>query len=585
MRTASLPIPHLLTFLLLGNTARLDAQPVPAPKCEVRAVWLTTAAGLDWPRSTDRGEQQASLREIVRTLRAENFNTVIFQVRARGDAYYHSAIEPWAENLTGTLGKDPGWDPLAFLISEAHASGIEVHAWINMCKVRGSGPSALSVPPHVSRAHSDWVISYRGEGWLDPGIPEVRSYLVNVVLDLVRNYDLDGVNFDYLRYPGHDFSDMASYRTYGSASNHDLWRKSNLDRIVTECYDRATALRPWIKVGCSPLGIYGTDTGFVSTAATEFYQDARSWLRSGKLDYVSPQLYWNIGGAPGEPDFIALLHGWQKLAGSRHVYAGIGAYKSGVAREIPAQIDSARRFGSLGEAFFRFESIRGNTLFAGRFTTPALIPPMSWKSSSPPEAPPYLAVTEVTANVFALEWIAPSAGSGEEPYAYVLYRSSQASIPWGDPRSIVAVLPHGIRAYTDSVKAPSSATYYYAVSALDRSRTEGPPSPVSSGTMREFLALKGKLIEVTALSASLSRRSGAPTLVAYTIPRRTPVTLEMISHLENAGDTMITTLVRDTQDGGTYVVGLKDMQFTPGKYVVRLRAGQSVVEQPIDLPR
>ncbi|HXX62618.1 MAG TPA: family 10 glycosylhydrolase [Bacteroidota bacterium] len=583
MRTASSSI--VCSLLLLSSTARLHAQQVPTPKCEVRAVWLTTASGLDWPQSTDRMEQQASLRDIIRRLHAENFNMVIFQVRARGDAYYRSTIEPWAENLTGTLGKDPGWDPLAFLINEAHACGIEVHAWINMCKVRSYGPSAPSVPPHVSRVHSDWVISYRGEGWLDPGIPEVRTYLENVVLDLVRNYDLDGINYDYLRYPGHDFADQASYRRYGEGINHDLWRKSNLDRIVSECYDRVTSLRPSIKIGCAPLGIFGTDTAFVSSAAQEYYQDARSWLRSGKLDYVSPQLYWNIGGAPGEPDFIPLLRGWQKLAGNRQVYAGIGAYKGSIAREIPAQIDSARRFGSSGEAFFRYESIKGNGHFAGRFATPAIIPAMSWKSFAPPEAPPYVAVTEVTTNVFALEWIAPEAVVEGDPYAYAVYRSSTREIERDDPHSLVTVVPRGATTYTDSVRAPNSATYYYAVSALDRACREGPASPVTSGTMREFLSLKGKLNEVTGLSATVSTRSGAPTLVAYTIARRAPVTLEMISHTENPGDTMITTLVHDTQDCGTYVVGLKEMQFTPGRYTVRLRAGQSVVEQSIDLGR
>jgi len=277
------------------------------------------------------------------------------------------------------------------------------------------------------------------------------------------------------------------------------------------------------------------------------------------------------------------MRGWQKLAGSRQVYAGIGAYKGSIAREIPAQIDSARRLGSCGEAFFRYESIKGNGLFAGRFATPALIPAMSWKSFAPPEAPPYLAVTEVTTNVFALEWIAPEAAPEGDPYAYVVYRSSTHDIARDDPRCVVAVVPRGTTTYTDSVRAPNSATYYYAVSALDRACTEGPASPVMSGTMREFLSLKGKLNEVTALSATVSTRSGAPTLVAYTIARRTPVTLEMISHPEKSGDTMITTLVHDTQECGTYVIGLKEMQFTPGRYIVRLRAGQSVVEQSIDL--
>src|SRR5512135_3039188 len=162
----------LLILLLLRTPSAANAQhPIP-PKREVRAVWLATANGLDWPHSTDKAEQQASLKRIVASLKAAHFNTIFFQVRARGDAYYRSSIEPWAENLTGVLGKDPGWDPLEFLLTEAHAAGMEVHAWFNVYKVRGTSPVGPSVIPHPSRAHATWCISYAGELWLDPGLPD-----------------------------------------------------------------------------------------------------------------------------------------------------------------------------------------------------------------------------------------------------------------------------------------------------------------------------------------------------------------------------------------------------------------------------
>ena len=393
------------------------------PKREVRAVWLTTASGLDWPRSTDRAEQQASLGEIVRRLKSYNFNTIFFQIRSRGDAYYRSAYEPWAENLTGTLGKDPGWDPLAFLINEAHRAGIEVHAWVNVYKVRANVPVPLTTPPHISRAHPGWMFNYRGEGWLDPGIPEVGTYLLNVIMDIARKYEIDGINFDYLRYPGREFPDGDSYRRYGLGIPRDRWRVANLDRFVGVCYDRLTALRPLLKIGSSPLGIYGSDTGFVSIAAGEYYQDTRTWLKTGKLDYVAPQVYWDIGGARGDPDYAVLVPDWQRLAGARHVYAGIGAYKTDVAREIPRQIDVSRNAGNAGQSYFRYESLHAAELFGGRYAMPALIPPMPWKDSSSPPPPLHIALNEVTANVFNLQWVPPQTVAERSRAArFILYR-------------------------------------------------------------------------------------------------------------------------------------------------------------------
>ncbi len=579
------PVRTLLLFSFIFIAAGAGAQPLSLPKREVRAVWLTTASGLDWPKSTDRAEQQASLRDIVHRLKSYNFNTIFFQIRSRGDAYYRSAYEPWAENLTGTLGKDPGWDPLAFLINEAHEAGIEVHGWFNVYKVRANGSVPLTVPPHISRAHPGWTFNYHGEGWLDPGIPEVGKYLLSVVMDIARKYDIDGINFDYLRYPGRDFPDGDSYRRYGLGIPRDRWRKANLDAFVAECYDRLTALRPLLKIGSSPLGIYGADSAFVSVAAGEYYQDTRSWLRAGKLDYVAPQVYWAIGGPRNEPDYAVLVPGWQRLAGARQVYAGIGAYKSDVAREVPRQIDLSRSAGNAGQAYFRFESIRGGGLFAGRYATPALIPPMPWKDSTSPPPPLHIAVNEVTTNVFDVQWNPPeTVADRSRAFRWVLYRWTSPQIPFDDPRAIAQILPGMNTACTDTVRVPTGGTYYYAVSAVNAANSEGSPSPISSGTMREFLSLRGKLEERTGMSASLSPGEGLPRMVAYSLARKTAVTLDLLARPKGSTDTILTTLVSDTQETGVYIVGLNGVQFSPGRYTVRLRTGESVVEQPFDVP-
>jgi uncharacterized lipoprotein YddW (UPF0748 family) len=583
IRPASLSL--LLIIASYHGSAQNHRVP-PPPKYEVRAVWLATAAGLDWPRSSDRSQQEATLREIVRFLAAANFNTIFFQVRARGDAYYRSSYEPWAENLTGTLGKDPGWDPLACLLAEAHAARMEVHAWINVYKVRGPGPVSSSSPLHPARAHPEWTVNYRGEGWFDPGNPAVRGYLINLVLDLVRNYDIDGVNFDYARYPGKDFPDGETYRRFGNGTAREEWRRANVDRFIALSFDRLTAIRPLLKVGASPLGAASSESGESPGALALFSQDASGWMKAGKLDYVSPQLYWDIGASKGDPDFVWHLRNWQENASGRHVYAGIAAYKADVAREIPAEIDSTRAAGTAGQSFFRFENVRNLSLLEGRYDTPAAIPPMPWKDAIPPSPPGTVAVSEVETNVFQIEWLPSSrASDGDLAHSYRVYRWPTTAIPFDDPRALAAVTSGGVTVCLDTLHPPAGPANFYAVTAVDRANNEGLPSPVSGGIVKEFVALRRKLTEVTALSASLSNDSGTPHLIAYSLQSRSPVELVLISHSQSAGDTVVASLVNGVQEGGIYIVGVGNVRFGPGRYLVRLKAGDTTVEQPIDMTR
>jgi uncharacterized lipoprotein YddW (UPF0748 family) len=574
----------LLTVTLFPSL--LPAQPlfVVPPKREVRAVWLATAAGLDWPKTYDSREQQSSLRKIVQDLRAANFNTIFFQVRARGDAYYRSRFEPWAENLTGMMGQDPGWDPLAFLVNEAHRYGIEVHAWINVCKVR----SALNVPSsplHPVRAYPEWVVPYAGEYWLDPGIPEVRAYLINVVMDIVRNYDVDGINFDYVRYPGHDFADEDSYRRYGGLMDRDSWRLQNIGRFVTEIYDRATMLKPMLKVGSSPVGVAATEGERESRIQLQsYYQDAPTWLRLRKQDYISPQVYWDIGASKSDPDFAQLVRRWRSFSSGRHMYAGIAAYKPEVAREITAEIDTARSNGAEGQSYFRYENIQAPGLFGMRYLTPANIPPMPWKDSVPPLPPTHLAVSEISANVFALEWIPPlPATDGDKARYYNIYRSTSPVIDTNNPLFLIAVTPGADNMFVDTVKVPTGVTYHYAIAALDKGNNEGPPSNVASGSIREMLALKNRMPAFTSLSTSFSHGAGTPTLVAYRLEQRSPVQLSIYRQLGDGQDSLYATLINEVQNSATYVVGLGRIAFRSGRYAIRMRAGEMDIEQLFDV--
>jgi uncharacterized lipoprotein YddW (UPF0748 family) len=579
---------RLLLLAVFFCPSLLPAQPsffIP-PKREVRAVWLATATGLDWPKTYNSREQQNSLRKIVQELRSANFNTIFFQARARGDAYYRSHYEPWAENLTGSMGQDPGWDPLAFLIEEAHKYGMEVHAWVNVYKVR-SGNSTPSSPLHPVRANPDWVVLYAGEYWLDPGIPEVRIYLTNVVMDIVRNYDVDGINFDYMRYPGHDFADEVSYRRYGKLMDRDAWRLQNITRFVTEIYDRATQLKPMLKVGSSPVGVAATEGERESRIQLQsYYQDAPTWLRLRKQDYISPQVYWDIGASRADPDFAQLVRRWRAFSSDRHMYAGIAAYKPEVAREIPAEIDTARLGGTDGQCFFRYENIQPPGLFGLRYRTLANIPPMPWKDAIPPLAPTRLAVSELSANVFSLEWNPPlPASDGDRARYYNIYRSISPVIDTNNPLFLIAVTPAPDNAFIDTVKVPTGVTYHYAVAALDKGNNEGPPSNVASASIREMLALKNRLPGSTSLNTVFSRDAGTPTLVAYRLERRSPVQLSIFRKLEDGRDSLYQTLINEVQSNATYVVGLGRVPFRNGRYAIRMKVGEMDIEQTFEIKR
>ncbi|MGA9117230.1 MAG: family 10 glycosylhydrolase [Bacteroidota bacterium] len=559
----------LILQAILSPPAEGQGTALPSPSEEVRAVWLATAPGLDWPSSTDREAQQESLRTFVAALRRAHFNTIFFQVRSRGDAFYRSVYEPWAESLTGTLGADPGWDPLAFLLHEAHASGLELHAWFNVYKVRGPSnriPSTL--PPHPARAHPSWVVEAEGEGWLDPGLPEVRRYLLGVALDLVRNYDLDGIHFDYIRYPGRDFPDESTYRRYGRGQDRGAWRRGNINAFVREFYDSAAALRPRLKVGSAPMGVFSNGNGKGAWGAFHsYYQDARGWLRSGKHDYLVPQIYWDIGATNADPDFALLAREWGREAGGRHVYAGIGAYKPAVLAEIPRQIDIAREAGLLGQSFFRYEHIRNTAVLGGRYAAPAAIPPMPWKDSIPPLPPAVLAAEEISAGIFRLSWHAPPPGrDGEPPASYTLFRRSsrQGDIP------ILVACPEGeALSLTDTLPPSEALGWTWYLSARDRAGAGSAPALVSA-----IPGAAGDLIRTMERQPSLALLGSAR--VACRIPARASLSLEV---LRLGGTSRV--LMEGEYEAGTYVLPLDPAPRGSGEYAVRLRALDAVLVRPL----
>ena len=518
MRYAHSCILLCLTFLTpFAIHAQHAAMP---PKYEVRAVWLTTLGGIDWPRSHDAQEQQQSLRAIVRDLKEKNFNTIYFQARSRGNAFYHSRYEPWAEELTGTAGKDPGWDPLAFLLVEAHAAGMEVHAWLNMAKVYGDGRPHRSIPAHVLDTHPSWVKKCGHEWWIDMGIPTAREYLKNVVLDVALAYDVDGIHFDYLRYPDGGMEDWDSFRTHGNGMKRDDWRRSNLDRFVTDVYRSLKKQKPHLKIGSAPIGLFQTMNGVQSdfTGYAGVYQDARGWLRKGVQDYLVPQLYWDLGAESGkkDPDFEQLCAEWTANCYGRHIYAGIGVYKKKIQKEVDDQIFVSRLAGVKGQALFRYRhlEILEDQLSAYRF--PALIPPMPWIDSIPPLPPSGASCTSPG----VLRWSAPEAArDGDMPDKYVIYRSSSKPVDTRDPRNIIAILAGSTTSFVD--RGTNGRSYSYVVTSLDacnnESRQPSAPTVVATSPRPAPVAEKPSAPTVIATSPRpepIAKKPSAPTVIA-----------------------------------------------------------------------
>ncbi|MEP6766856.1 MAG: family 10 glycosylhydrolase [Gemmatimonadaceae bacterium] len=386
----------------------------PAIQREMRGLWIATVANIDWPSRTglSAGVQQAELIDLLDRARAAGLNAVMFHVRPASDAVYRSAIEPWASMLTGVQGGDPGYDPLEFAVTAAHARGLELHAWINPFRAGSAKDSASLSTMHAFNAQRNLVRVYGTQLWLDPGEPAVRDLVMRVVSDIVRRYDIDGVHADDYFYPYQEddssgklitFPDSASYARSGSTLARDDWRRQNVDQFVERLYRETHAIKPTIKVGISPFGIWRP--GFPASvtgldAFATIYADSRKWLQQGWVDYLAPQLYWAIS-AP-QQGYGALLDWWiaQSTAG-RHVWPGLAAYRveNGTASafsalEIPNQVALTRtRVAGTGNIFYNANTTlkKSNGSIAASlatlYATPAIVPASPWLDSTPPLSP------------------------------------------------------------------------------------------------------------------------------------------------------------------------------------------------------
>jgi len=426
-----------LATSLGGARSAAAVQPSPplVPR-EFRAAWVASVANIDWPSrpGLTTWEQQAELIAILNRSVALNLNAVILQVRPAADALYASPYEPWSTYLTGVEGRapEPYYDPLAFAIDEAHRRGLELHAWFNPYRARHPSARGPAARTHVSVTHPELVRTYARYQWMDPGDPAVRAQTLRVMLDVVRRYDVDGIHIDDYFYPypelGPDsvaipFPDSATYARYvsgGGALALDDWRRENVNTLIRDLYRRTKALKPWVKVGVSPFGIWRPGSppeiaGF--DAYDKLYADSRKWLREGWVDYLTPQLYWPI--AQTAQSYPTLLRWWlgENLLG-RHVWPGHNASRAaGTAwppDELVEQVRLTRAAGASGDVYFSMRALmpatgpRRDSVLVGvatpppppsnaaalanrlrdqLYAEPALIPASPWLGKTPPARP------------------------------------------------------------------------------------------------------------------------------------------------------------------------------------------------------
>jgi len=437
------------------------------PKYEVRAVWLTTIGGIDWPhsyagsaRSIER--QKDELRDILDRLQRANINTVLLQTRIRATTIYPSAYEPWDGCLSGKPGKSPGYDALKFAIDECHRRGMELHAWVVAIPV-GKWNAAGCV--RLRKRHPGLVRKIGDEGYMDPEKPQTAEYLADLCAEITGNYDIDGIHLDYIRY--HETWPMKVSRRQG---------RTNITNIVRAISRRVKSIKPWVKMSCSPIGKYKDLSRFSSygwNAYERVCQDAQAWLRDGLMDELFPMMYFRGN------QFYPFALDWNEHSYGRIVAPGLGIYfmspreKDWPLADITREMLTLRHYG-MGHAFFRSKFFTDNVKGIYDFTVqsfnqyPTLIPPMTWQSSARPSAPSGLSRRTQEDNVELLSWTPVDKDTTR--IMYNVYSSREYPVNTDDARNLTVV-----RLRKSSLIIPHDPTRYYAVTAIDRYGNESTP--------------------------------------------------------------------------------------------------------------
>lgn len=479
MKYRRLPALLLLILALLTQACKKEGpkpeEPVPEepgneqavfPGKELRGVWMTTVWGLDWPMGTySIAGQQQQYKAYLDKFVSLNINAVFVQVRGMGDSFYPSSYEPWSAAITGVRGADPGYDVLDFMIREAHARGIQFHAWLNPYRIATRTGATIPYPPLHPSIPSDWVIDHEKIQIYNPAIPEVRHRLVTIVRELISRYDVDGVHFDDYFYPdpaaaGTMVSDQTDYEKYGVGhSRIEDFRRDNVNKAIESVFQEILQTKPEVAFSVSPTPNntynYGT-----------LFADVVKWDREGWVDILIPQLYQEIGNPYN--DFQQNLNWWSANVNKAALMVGYGYYKFGDP-SMPAAFQSVTELQRQFDLVRKKQEAQGHVLFSARFImenkiqvtaklaelfkNPAVMPPSRRTTSSPPTSPSGLQLQGST-----LKWTGPTA------HRYVVYHFPDFS----EAGKVVAIL--------ESNQMAISSPGYYCVTALSRDNQESTPT-------------------------------------------------------------------------------------------------------------
>ena len=483
----------LALFLATGVGAQIQQQS-PYPKREFRGAWIQAVNGQFRGIPTEKLKQ--TLIDQLNSLQGAGINAIIFQVRPEADALYASQLEPWSRFLTGVQGQAPSpyWDPMQFMIDECHKRGMEFHAWINPYRVKTSLKSELAAN-HLYNIHPEWFVTYNNQLYFDPALPESRRHICMVVADIVSRYDVDAIHMDDYFYPypakGVDFPDDASFARYGGGfTNRADWRRSNVNILIQKIHETIRGLKPWVKFGISPFGIYRNEKNDPLGSKTnglqnydDLYADVLLWARNGWVDYNIPQIYWQIGHPAA--DYETLVKWWAKNTENRPLFIGQSVMntvqnadpKNPSINQLPRKMALERAYQTIGgscqwpaSAVVENAGKYRDALVQEYHKYPALVPVFDFMDDKAPGK--VRKVKKVwTEDGYMLFWTAPKAKDEmDRAVQYVVYRfDGKEKVNIDDASLIVAITRNNFYKlpYDDG-----KTKYRYVVTALDRLHNE-----------------------------------------------------------------------------------------------------------------
>ncbi len=502
MNKAILPLAIFFFFFSSCKTVMTDKKTYDG-KHEWRAAWIATVNNIDWPSKPGLSseQQKEELIEYLDLFKSMNFNAIVLQVRPTADAFYKSKLEPWSIYLTGDqkTAPEPIYNPLEFAIEEAHKRGMEMHAWLNPYRVSQDTANLVDMSPdHIYKQQPHLFVRHGKKLYFDPAYPETREFLVNVIEDMVMNYDLDGIHFDDYFYPNNDFEDSLSFSLHsrGYAEEDKMtWRRENVDIVIEMLREKIKSVKPYVKFGISPYAVWrnlredprGSDTkSYGYTNYDHLHADILLWMENGWLDYVLPQLYFNIGYE--NADFNILANWWQEYSAGTPVYGGLGTYRLDKNSKIEAwkspdeikqQADILRKMKAYqGVCYFSARNFKNNRLDINDimyelYPNPALVPALRGFPIKTISSPNDVKI-ENSEEGTRIVWKKPVIEKEDmhAPKYHLIYRFSKNSKPNFEKGHAIIALT-GEDSYFFEMEANDYFDYY--VSALDRLYNESKP--------------------------------------------------------------------------------------------------------------